>query len=403
MNDHSIMDSQRAANPDPAPSVTEPPREVDLVAYALLLIRHLRFILGCGFTAAVLMAIFVLAAKPRFSATAVMVLPQNNDKASALQAQLTSATADLLGGGIELYADILQSRSVADALIQHFDLQHEYHTKDQQTAELILAAMTKVEVQREGLIRVTVQDADPQRAADLANAYVQQLDVLNHKLVLTSVGERRLYLEAEMTKEKDMLADAEVALKQHQETTSGLPPEAQVSAALSALEATRVQLRSAQIRLEALQIGETDANPDVVRARREVEGLTAQLEELERGTNSAVTGTPTTQVPAQLLDYTRLLREVKFHESLFELLEKQFEEAQLEESKTPSIVQVLDAAVPAKHKSWPPRTLYTVLAMIVGLFLGVFAVSFWAFVMAYVHAPQNAGQVERIKQLYRRG
>jgi uncharacterized protein involved in exopolysaccharide biosynthesis len=376
---------------------------VDLVAYALLLIRHLRFILACGFTAAVLMAIFVLVAKPRFSATAVMVLPQNNDKASALQAQLTSATADLLGGGIELYADILQSRSVSDTLIQQFDLQHEYHTKDQQATELILAAMTKVEVQREGLIRVTVQDAEPQRAADLANAYVQQLDVLNHKLVLTSVGERRFYLEAEMTKEKDKLADAEVALKQHQETTSGLPPEAQVSAALSALEATRVQLRSAQIRLEALLIGETDANPDVVRARREVEGLTAQLEQLERGTTSAVTGTPTTQVPAQLLDYTRLLREVKFHESLFELLEKQFEEAQLEESKTPSIVQVLDPAVPAKHKTWPPRTLYTLLAMIVGLFLGVFVVSLRAFVMAYVHSPQNAGQVERIKQLYRRG
>jgi uncharacterized protein involved in exopolysaccharide biosynthesis len=394
MNDHSAPDSQTAA---------EPPREVDLVAYALLLIRHLRFILACGLTTAVLMAIFVLLAKPRFSATAVMVLPQNNDKASALQAQLTSATADLLGGGIELYADILQSRSVADALIQQFDLQHEYHTKDLQAAELTLAAMTKVEVQREGLLRVSVQDADPQRAADLANAYVQQLNVLNHTLVLTSAGQRRFYLEEEMTKEKDKLADAEVALKQHQETTSGLPPEAQVSAALSAIEATRVQLRSAQIRLEALQIGETEANPDVVRARREVEGLTAQLEQLERGTTSAETGTPTTQVPAQLLDYTRLLREVKFHESLFELLEKQFEEAKLEESKTPSIVQVLDTAVPAKHKSWPPRTLYTLLAMIVGLFCGVAFVSLRALVMAYIHAPQNAGEVEQIRQLFRRG
>jgi uncharacterized protein involved in exopolysaccharide biosynthesis len=348
------------------------------------------------------MLVFLLFARPRYASTAVLVLPQDNDKAAALQAKLTSVTSDLLGGGFEVYADIMQSRSAADALIQQFDLQHEYGCRDVQCAETALASVTKVETQTEGVLRVTVQDPDPQRAADLANGYVHQLDELNHSLVLTSVGQRRFFLEREMVQEKDRLADAEVALTQHQASTTGLPPEAQASAALTAIESTRAQLRAAQIHLEALLTSETESHPDVVVARREVDGLSAQLNQLEHGTASAQTGTPTAQVPEQTMEYTRLLRDVKFHEALFSMLEQQFEEARLEEAKTPSIVQVLDPAVPSKHKAWPPRTLYCLVALLAGWFFGILAITLRAFVMAYIRAPQNAGQIEQMKALYRR-
>ena len=388
--------------PLPGSGTPNQPRELDLFAYAMLLVRHLRFIAACGIVAAVLMLVFLLFAKPRYASTAVLVLPQDNDKAAALQAKLTSVTTDLLGGGFEVYADIMQSRSAADALIQQFDLQHEYHCRDVQCAEVALAAVTKVETQTEGVLRVTVQDPDPQRAADLANGYVHQLDDLNHRLVLTSVGQRRFFLEREMVQEKDRLADAEVALTQHQASTTGLPPEAQASAALTAIESTRAQLRAAQIHLGALLTSETESHPDVVVARREVDGLSAQLDQLEHGTASAETGTPTAQVPEQTLEYTRLLRDVKFHEALFAMLEQQFEEARLEEAKTPSIVQVLDPAVPSKHKAWPPRTLYCLTAVLAGWFFGILAITLRAFVLAYTRAPQNAGQIEQIKALYRR-
>ncbi|MDP9171358.1 MAG: hypothetical protein M3N54_12125, partial [Acidobacteriota bacterium] len=349
----------------------------------------------------VLMVIFMLTAKPRYASTAVMIVPQGNPAASSLEAQLSFARLDLLGGGFELYADILKSRSVADVLIENRHLMTVYRAPNLETAEAILGSLTKVEASREGMIRVTVQDSSPQRAADLANDYLHQLDLLNSSLVLTNIGQQRAFLEREMVKEKNALADAEVALKQVQESTTGLPPEAAASADLTALETTRAELRADQIRLGALLTGETEANPEVIRLRTQIAGLSSQLERLQSGSASTVTGVPTSQVPAQTLEYTRRLRDVKFHESLFTLLEKDFETAKEQEAKTPSIVQVLDPAVPARHKAWPPRTLYCLMAGVVGTILGIFLVSLRAFFRSFSRAPQNQPQIRELREILR--
>ena len=378
------------------------PRELDLFAFLLMLLRHLPFILGCGVLAFLMMVVAMTRAKPRYASTSVMIVPQGNITSSTLQAQLSLSTIDLLGGGYELYGDIIRSRAVADRLIEDYDLKKIYGVPDMETAENILADLTKVEARREGVVRVTVQDTSPQRAADLANDYLAQLDLLNRKLVLTSIGEERLYIEREMNKEKDALADAEVALKQVQESTSGVPPDAQANAGLSALEGARAQLRANQIHLAALLTGETDANPEVVRLRSQIATLTTQVEQLQRGAASNENGTPTSAVPEQTLIYTRRLRDVKFHETLFDLLEHQFEQAKQQEAKNPSIVQVLDPAVPSPHKAWPPRTYYSIMAGMIGTITGVFLVSLWSLILAYIRNPRNAYKLQQLKTFYRK-
>jgi tyrosine-protein kinase Etk/Wzc len=182
-----------------------------------------------------------------------------------------------------------------------------------------------------------------------------------------------------------------------QESTSGVAPEAEASGALSALESTRAQLRAAQVHLGALLQSETDSNPEVTRTRAEIETLARQLNALQNGSSSAETGTPTARVPEEALVYTRRLREVKFHETLFDLLEKQFEAAKQQEAKTPSIVQVLDPAIPALHKSWPPRTYYCTIAGVTGLIAGIFLVILRSFIVSYMAADGNASRVLQIK------
>jgi tyrosine-protein kinase Etk/Wzc len=379
------------------------PRELDLFAFGLMLLRNLPFILGCGLVAFLLMVAAMLHAKPRYAATAVMIVPQGNVASAALGAQLSLSTIDLLGGGYELYGDMLRSRSIADRLIEDYDLKKAYHCEKAESLDVCenqLAAMTKVETLREGVVRVTVQDTSPERAAGLANDYLHQLDILNSHLVLTSVGEERKYLEGEMIKEKDALADAEVALKQVQESTSGVAPEAAASAQLSALESTRVQLRADQIRLASLLVAETEENPEVIRLRSQIAGLNSQLEQLQRGEASSTNGTPTSQVPEQTLIYTRRLRDVKFHETLFGLLEKQFEEAKEQEAKTPTIVQVLDPAVPSRRKAWPPRTYYCIMAGIFGIIAGVLLVALRAIVLSYLRNPANVEKLKQLKTFY---
>jgi capsular polysaccharide biosynthesis protein len=389
--------------PETAPAISAPaqpvPRELDIFAFALMLLDNLRLIVGCALAGALLMAAFVLHQKPRFSSTAVMIVPQGNIKTSLLESQLAANTSDLLGGGYELYSDILRSRTVAERLIRDNDLVKTYHAKNIEDAELALAALTKVRTLPEGVLLVSVQDTDPQRAANIANDYLHQLDLLNSQLVLSSIGQERAYLEREMIKEKDALADAEVALKQVQESTSGVAPDSEASGALSALETTRAQLRAAQVRLGALLQSETESNPDVQRTHAEINTLAAQLNALEHGTASVETGTPTSRVPEEALVYTRRLREVKFHETLFDLLEKQFEGAKQQEAKTPSIVQVLDPAIPALHKSWPPRTLYTLVGGVIGFIAGIFLVILRAFIFSYLGVDKNSKKLQQIKRV----
>jgi uncharacterized protein involved in exopolysaccharide biosynthesis len=286
---------------------------------------------------------------------------------------------------------------VADHLIKDYNLQAVYGTPKLENAEAILGALTKVKTEREGLISVTVQDTDPQRAADLANDYLHQLDLLNGQLVLTSIGRQRAYLEREMINEKNALADSEVALKQVEESGSGLTPDAVAKSGLTALDNTRAQLRAAQIRLASLLTSETDANPEVVRTKSEIAGLNAQLNSLQSGSVSNENGVPIRQVPQQELEYTRREREVLFHETLFDLLAKQFEAAKEQEARTPSIVQVLDPAVPSSHKAWPPRTYYCALALIAGILVGIFLVALRGFASAYIANPRNAEKLMILK------
>jgi uncharacterized protein involved in exopolysaccharide biosynthesis len=62
---------------------------------------------------------------------------------------------------------------------------------------------------------------------------------------------------------------------------------------------------------------------------------------------------------------------VKYHESLFEVLAKQYEAAKIDEAKESPAIQVLDPAVPPEKRSSPRRTqlviITTALAIIGGL------------------------------------
>ena len=107
-------------------------------------------------------------------------------------------------------------------------------------------------------------------------------------------------------------------------------------------------------------------------------------------------------VPAEELEFVRRKRDVTFHETLFGLLEKEFEEAKQQEAKTPSIVQVLDPGIPSVHKAWPPRTYYCVISGIAGLILGVVLVAFKAVISAYTRNPDHASQLQQLKTFYRR-
>ena len=362
--------------------------ELDLFKLFILLRGTSRRVLTWSLVGFVVALALALSTKPIYTSTAVLLVPHGTPSATALALQLAGGL-DLSGGGYEVYEDILRSRTVADRLIDKFQLKTVYGTKDQITTQKVLAKRTTIVTAKEGMVRILVEDTDTNRAAALANAYMAELDSMNQGLAITSAGQQRAYFEREMIKEKDALADAEVDLKRTQERTGVLVPQTQAIASLTAEESTRAQIRLRHVELGALLQGATEQNPEIVRLRAEINGLERQLGAMRTGGESDVTSLPTAKTPEVALENLRKAREVKFHEALFEMLARQYETAKQNEAKTISMIEVLDKAVPAEHKSWPPRTVFCLIGLLGGAFLSVFYTLGREFIRRAAQNSQN--------------
>ncbi len=379
--------------------------EIDVVELARLVLREKKFILRCAAVSATLTAIIVyLMMKPVYTADAVFLPPQSSPGSS--MSQLANQMGGMIGGfaGLktpgDVYLGILKSRTVADRVIERFDLQKAYKTKKLSATENTLKSNSKFVLGKDTLITISVEDHDPTRAADLANGYLDALRVENGRLALTEASQRRLFFEQQLEREKNSLADAEVDLKKTQEHTGLIVPVGQAQIQIEEMAQLRAQIASHEVELAAMRQGATDQNPQVVRLQTQITGLQQELQKLQSDPSQHQPGSvqlSTAKVPELALEYVRKQREVKYHEVLFELIAKQYEAARLDESKEAPLLQVVDRATVPDGKSGPHRLLLILASCILGVFVGVSWVILRSFIKTIQQNLSKAPQ-ERIDE-----
>jgi uncharacterized protein involved in exopolysaccharide biosynthesis len=303
----------------------------------------------------------------------------------------------------DLYIGLLQSESVTDGIIQRFDLMHLYKAKKLSDARNVLTSHTKITSEKSSLITISVKDHDAKRAAAMANAYVSGLHDLMSHLAVTSAAQRRMFFGQQVEEVKSKLADAEVALEETEMKTGIIQPQGQAAAVIATIMQLQAKISASEVELGELRTSATDENSDVIRLRSQIETLRAQLAGFEKGHPGAVAIegnvlTPTSQVPAASLDYLRRMRDVRYQETLFEFMAQQYEMAKVDEAKEGQMIQVVDPALVPDRRSWPLRTLLTLLAFI----LGVIVSSFWVLLRSsYEHAMEDPETATKIHQLRR--
>jgi capsule polysaccharide export protein KpsE/RkpR len=224
-----------------------------------------------------------------------------------------------------------------------------------------------------------VSDRDAQRAANLANAYVEELSLQNSTVALGEATQRRVFFEDQLSKQKEQLADAEIALKNTQQSTGLVAPTGQAEALIRSTAQLHAEILNRQAQLAGLKTYVTEDNPRFQIVKRELGALEAELANLQKGTH--VPGAPDVPVgdlPKVGLEYIRKYREVKYHETLYEALAKQYEAAKLDEAKAGGLVQVVDTADTPERRSWPPRTVLI-------LSCTIFSVLITGFVILLIH------------------
>jgi uncharacterized protein involved in exopolysaccharide biosynthesis len=328
------------------------------------LLLHWRSVGVGGMAGAAVAAGLALVLPPTFTARAVIIPPQQQGASAALGS--LGALAGLAGGlaGIKTSADqyisLLESATIVNVIVDRFDLIKVYDVDYRIEAQKELANRSRLSVgKKDGLIFIEVDDKNAQRAADIANTYVEQLRRVNSSLAVSEAQQRRVFFERQLTEVKDKLAKAQAEVQGSGLNVNALKTEPRSTA--DAYAKLKNELMVAEIRQQVLEQSLVGHAPELQQQRAVVSRLRSEMGRLEKVDASPVSS-----------DYVAKYREYKYQEGLFEFFAKQYESARVDESREGAFIQVVDAASAPEKKSKPKLSLFTAGGALAGIVLTAF-------------------------------
>jgi capsule polysaccharide export protein KpsE/RkpR len=331
-----------------------------------------------------------------------------------------------------LFVDLARSRTVQDALVTRFELQKVYRTRYQEDACKALDKQTVIEEDRKsGVISITVSDHSRQRAQAITDSYVQELDRLVAQVSTSSARRERVFIEQRMAAVKADLESAEQQFSEFASKNTALDIKEQAKAEVEAASILQGQLIAAESELQGLEAIYTENNVRVRSLRARVQELKNQLRNIS-GTDASLSADPALssqdaypsirKLPLLGVRWADLYRRVKIQETVYELLNQQYELTRIQEAKEIPTIRVIDPANFPEKKSWPPRLvvimLLTVLAAIgtVGWIIGshywsnvdpddqrkVFALRVWDSARRLGERILKRVRIDRVHKLYLR-
>lgn len=254
-------------------------------------------------------------------------------------------------GPEDIAVSVLESRRIKQALAIQFDLQDVYGTENMTETLEELSKNSSFQVDENGMLIIKVEDRSPERAADLANAYVDELDRFNRE-VRSNKGRRlRVFVESRLEETRKAMTAAEDSLRKYQQEHSSvmLSPEQASTVEVGA----RLFARQAALRVK---LGMT--RQFASESSEEVQTILRELEQVNR---------EIALLPDIGLEMARQLRELKIQEQIYALLSAQYEEARIDETKDMATLDVLDVAVPPEKRVWPRRGVLIVIGFVLSL------------------------------------
>ena len=323
---------------------------------------------------------------PKYEGT-VQIMPPENGSGGPLAA-IAALTAgpnipgagslgDMLGLSTKtpssLYVKVLESESVQHAVVDRFDLRHvygvlyfpKYHIyvlpRGEESARDKLDNRTKItEDKKSGVISVVYKDTDPQRAADIANAYVDEMNKVMTRVNTSAATKEREFIEKRLADEKLALEDAEKQFSQFASKNMALDVPTQTRVMVESSARLQGELAAARAQLAGLEQIYTPESSRVKTLRGQIGSLEKQLKDINTGTPESAAANPTNPYPSVKtlptlgVEWADLYRNQKVHETVYEFLTSQYESARIREAKDIPTVKVLDQAIVPEHRSPKP-------------------------------------------------
>ena len=238
---------------------------------------------------------------------------------------------------------------------------------------------------------------------DPKNGYVDEFRKLSASLAITEAARRRVFFEQQLRDAREKLTKAEEAMRKTQQSTGVLQIDSQARALIESTAVLRAQVAAKTVQIQGMRSFATEDNPELVLAKQQLAALESQLEQLagsQKDTGSDIVLSKG-RVTGAGLEYLRRYRDLKYNETVFELLAKALEIAKLDEAREGEIVQVVDAAVPPDKKASPHRTLIVIVMTV----LAFFFVVLWIFIRRSfeqtLRLPENRERILALKHYWK--
>ena len=351
------------------------------------LIILLMFLFGAGATIYAFTAPFIYRAECR-------VIPPGAGTGGGLLSQF-GAIAGLVGGvsgkatsgGMAI--GILKGDTVVDAIIDKFNLMEEMKQEIRLTARTaVLNNLETKEDTASGIVSIAWLDEDPQRAADIANAFVDQLQAKLHDIAFNQAQETRMFFEDQLVQAQQELSEAETALMKYQQSSGVLALESQTASMLASIASLRNQIAAKNVEISSLSSYTRKDNPRLRLAQSQLEAMTKELKRLEeeqKRSDRQIRQNRTTSgdllaslgsVPELSVEYQRYVRALRIATAKYESMLRQYENARLSEASDLSTLQIVDRATPPDWKYKPQRAKIMIIGTMLGFLLG----AGWLFV-----------------------
>lgn len=384
-------------------SLADTEDDISLLDLLQTIVDNLKLLVLGPLVAGLLALGISFAVPPTYTANVKFLPPQQQQSAAASMLASLGGLGGLAGAAAGLknpadqYIAFLKSVRVQDALIARFRLQDRYETKFKTDTRTLLAGNARTTSGKDGIISIEVDDTDPQFAADLANAHVEELQKLLAQMAVTEAQQRRAFFEKQLGLVKDKMLAAELALRAT--GINGNVLKSNPTSAVAVVAALKAQVTAQEVKLGAMRGYLAETAPDFKQALTELANLRSQVRKQEQ--DEPASGRSGTNGIGDN-DYVAKYREFKYQETLFELFAKQFEIAKIDESREGAVIQVLDAAQPPERKSKPKKAL---IAVISALAAGFVLLLFVFVRQALLNASKNqesASKLDALRQSWRK-
>jgi uncharacterized protein involved in exopolysaccharide biosynthesis len=336
------------------------------------------------------LAVVVSFLLPKHYEATIKVVPGENSSSGmmGLPGKLANMENSGVGNGISLaldatgllggktptafYVEILKSRSLEDSIIDRFNLRVRYWKtgswwpRSYYTTRKKLSSFTDIEEDKKSnVITLTVTDYDPATAAQIANAYVTELNRAAAGLNTGEAHRERVFLEGRLREAKQDLDQTALALSQYSSKNTIMDPQDQGRAMMDAAARVQGEIIAAEAELKGLEQIYSDDNVRVRTLKARIETLQGKLHGMTgKQSQPAAPDYPSmTSLPILGYRYSDLYRQTKIQEAIYEFLTQQYETAKIDEARELPSVRVMDPAVPPERKSSPHRILIWICSL----------------------------------------